>query len=104
MENFTDTVNEILLEDVFKGDRNQLDEFQRLSAALQKTLLKTVKMSRFAETVFRRYAEIYHGPVLLNKREFYRLVPYCPMEEIPPEVVEKLDLLVKYLGISGENG
>jgi len=96
-ENFKDTVNEILLEDVFNGNKDLLDEYQGLSAALQKSFLKTVKMSRFAETVFRRYAEKYNRPILLSKGEFYRLVPYCPIEEIPSEVGEKLDYLVKYL-------
>lgn len=96
-QNFIDTVNETLLNDIFNGDKNQLDEYLGLSVSLQKTLLRTIKMSRFAETVFRNYAEKYHRPVLLNKGEFYRLVPFCLPQEIPAEVKEKLDLLVKYL-------
>jgi hypothetical protein len=35
--------------------------------------------------------------MLLTKGEFYRLVPFCPVEEIPSEVTEKLDLLAQYL-------
>jgi hypothetical protein len=54
-------------------------------------------MSGFAEEVFRRYAEKMNQPMLLTKGEFYRLVPFCPVNEIPHEVSEKLDMLVQYL-------
>jgi hypothetical protein len=54
-------------------------------------------MSQFAENVFQRYAQKYKQPVVLKKREFYKLIPFCPVVEIPKEVYEKLDMLVKYL-------
>ena len=60
-------------------------------------MLRSVKMSEFAEEVFRRYAEKMNQPLLLTKGEFYRLVPFCSALEIPQEVTEKLDRLVEYL-------
>jgi ABC-type dipeptide/oligopeptide/nickel transport system ATPase subunit len=95
--NFRETVNEILLEDIFKGDRAQFDEYDKLGPRLKRTFLKTIKMSAFAEKVFKLYAERYSRPVLLNKGEFYRLVPFCPVSEISEEVPEKLDMLARYL-------
>jgi hypothetical protein len=59
-------------------------------------------MSQFAENVFQTYAQKYKQPVLLKKREFYKLIPFCPVEEIPKEVYEKLDMLVTYLEFSDE--
>ncbi|MDR1933353.1 MAG: hypothetical protein LBQ57_11110 [Spirochaetales bacterium] len=59
-------------------------------------------MSGFAEEVFRRYAEKNNQPMLLTKGEFYRLVPFCPVEEIPDEVTEKLDLLARYLEVPAD--
>jgi hypothetical protein len=35
--------------------------------------------------------------MLLTKGELYHLIPFCPVEEIPKEVSEKRDLLVRYL-------
>jgi Fe-S cluster assembly ATPase SufC len=97
IEHFKETVDSILLEDVFKGDRAQMEEYHKLGPGLKRTLLKTIKMSQFAEKVFKLYAETYSQPVLLNKGEFYRLVPFCPVDEIPAEVSEKLNILVRYL-------
>jgi len=101
-KNFTETINEILLEKIFYGDADQLAEYLKASARLKRTLLKSQKMSQFAESVFKRYSEKYNQPVLLTKGEFYRLVPYCPVDEIPKEVHEKLDLLAGYLDYSVE--
>jgi Fe-S cluster assembly ATPase SufC len=97
MANFKETVDEILLEDVFGGDKAQLNDYAKLGPGLKRTLLQTIKMSLFAEKVFKRYAEKYSRQVLLHKGEFYRLVPFCPRGEIPDEVPEKLDMLVRYL-------
>jgi len=99
---FREVVSERLLEDVFDGDSHQLAEFDAASSALQRTLLQAHKMSAFAEKVFRRFGEKCHEPPLLNKGEFFRLVEYVSPNEIPKEVSERLDVLVKYLQFPGE--
>jgi predicted ATPase len=86
-----------LLSDVFAGDETQLKEFHQSSRNLRRTLLKNFKLSRFTEEVFKEFAAKLEEPVLLNKGEFYQLIEYVPEEDIPKEVSEKLDLLVKYL-------
>jgi predicted ATPase len=86
-----------LLADVFKGDKNQLAEFNRASKSLRRTLLKSLKMSTFTERVFKEFAEVQHQPLLLKKGEFHRLIEHVQAADISKEVKEKLDLLVKYL-------
>lgn len=99
---FRHTVDQCLLSMVFSDDTQQLEEFHKASSGLKRTLLKSVKMSEFAETVFGEFARQQKQPVLLNKGEFYKLIDLISPEEIVVEVREKLDLLVKYLKLSGE--
>jgi hypothetical protein len=99
LQKFSAIIDEFLLRDVFHGDRHQLDEFHRVSTGLQRTLLQSVKMSRFAMDVFKKFADDERQPLLLNKGELYKLVEFCPVEEISPEVVEKLDRLVQFLSL-----
>jgi ABC-type multidrug transport system ATPase subunit len=101
-ERFTQIVDQCLLSLVFSGDSQQLDEFHKASPGLKKTLLKSVKMSDFAEQVFGDFARDQKQPVLLNKGEFYKLAKLVKPEDISPEVTEKLNLLVKYLELPGE--
>ncbi len=96
---FKEIINQHLLSEVFSGDNQQLSEFQKASTGLKRTLLKSVKMSDFAEKIFKTFAENKKQPILLNKGEFYKLIEHCPVEEIPGEVSGKLDLLVKYLAV-----
>jgi hypothetical protein len=97
IEDFIDCVNDILLEIVFNNDADQLLEYNKSSIALQRTLLRTIKMSRLAERVFERYAEKRSEPLLLTKSDFFYLVPYCRIETIPSEVNEKLNMMVQFL-------
>ncbi len=90
-------IEQRLLADVFTGDSEQLKEYYKASKSLRRTLLRNLKMSRFAEQVFVEFARKQNEPVLLNKGEFYRLIKFTPKDDIPKEVSEKLDLLVKYL-------
>lgn len=52
-----------------------------------------LKLSGFAEDFFRRLAERLGHAMLLRKGEFYRLVDFLPVDEVPEEVTAKLDLL-----------
>jgi AAA15 family ATPase/GTPase len=100
--NFNDVIHEILLETIFDNKKDLLDEYQQASIGMKRTLLRNTKMSQFAENVFQRYAQKYKQPILLKKREFHKLIPFCPINEIPKEVYEKFDMLVKYLEFSDE--
>lgn len=100
---FRNVVDQCLLLIVFNGDAQQLAEYHRSSTGLKKTLLKSVKMSSFAEQVFATFAKEQHQPLpILNKGEFYKLVKFADAAEIPVEISEKLDLLVNYLDFSNE--
>lgn len=99
-ESFRQTVDQCLLEEIFGNDAKQLQEFHQASAGLKRTLLKSIKMSEFAETVFKRFAKAQKQPILLNKGEFYKLIELVNKNDISAEVHEKLDLLVKYLELS----
>jgi ABC-type cobalamin/Fe3+-siderophores transport system ATPase subunit len=96
-EHFQKTIDETLLEKIFSGKKDALAEYYEAGMEIQRMILCNFKMSEFAEEVFRRYANKMNQPMLLTKGEFYRLVPFCPADEIPDEVCEKLDCIVKYL-------
>jgi ABC-type multidrug transport system ATPase subunit len=102
-EIFRKTVDQCLLEEIFGNDAEQLQEFHQASAGLKRTLLKSIKMSEFAETVFKRFAQKQRQPILLNKGEFYTLIDLVDKSEISVEVHEKLDLLVTYLELPTTN-
>ena len=56
-------------------------------------------MSKFAEIVFRKFSEKQNQPILLTKGEFYRLIEFVKPEDLPEEVVEKLDMIVSLLSM-----
>lgn len=94
---FKSIVDKVLLEDVFGRDPEQLIEFHNASLGLKRTLLRSVKMSEFAEKVFMEFATKLKQPTLLNKGEFYKLIKYIDRSDISEEIVEKLDLINGYL-------
>ena len=47
----------------------------------------------FLTPLFHSYYEKLNLPNLMNKSAFHRLVPHVPLDEIPPEVSEKLDAI-----------
>jgi predicted ATPase len=94
---FKRSLDEVLLSTVFDNSNEVLDQYHKGSKDVKRFMLRNTKMSEFAEEVFRRYTEKTGQPMMLTKGEFYRLVPFCPAEEIPQEVSEKLDMLAAYL-------
>jgi hypothetical protein len=98
---FKQSVDDVLLSAVFNNSNEVLEDYHRGSKDVKRFMLRSTKMSGFAEEVFRRYAEKMNQPLLLAKGELYRLVPLCPADEIPPEISEKLDLLARYLEYPG---
>jgi AAA15 family ATPase/GTPase len=100
---FMRTLNEILLQRIFDNNDEILAQYHRATKDVRRFMLRSAKMSGFAEEVFRRYAEKMDQPMPLTKGEFYRLIPLCPAGEIPKEVTEKLDILAQYLEYPGDS-
>jgi ABC-type branched-subunit amino acid transport system ATPase component len=99
-ESFRNVIDQCLLDDVFDGDKRQLEEYHKVSLGLKRTLLKSVKMSEFAEKVFEKFSKDHKQPILLNKGEFYKLVQFVSPADISEEIKEKLDLISAYLELS----
>lgn len=89
-----EVLDERLLDQVFKGDRQQLGEYHKASPSLQKTLLQNLKMSEFAAGVLEEFARRQQQPVLLRKGEYHLMVAQVAPGDIPPEVSAKLDRIV----------
>jgi AAA15 family ATPase/GTPase len=102
VEVFIQSLDEILLSMVFENKSEVLEQYHKGSRDVKRFMLRNIKMSDFAEETFRHYADKMKQPMLLSKGEFYRLVPFCPTEDILNEVSEKLDILVTYLDYSGQ--
>jgi ABC-type cobalamin/Fe3+-siderophores transport system ATPase subunit len=96
-DSFVEILNDCLLSDVFDGDTSQLKEFQSASRNLKRTLLRSTKMSSFAQKVFELFSQKQDQPILMNKGEFYQLIEFVDAEDIPSEVGEKLDTIVDCL-------
>lgn len=96
-DSFKKIIDRHLLKNVFNGDKKQLDELNKASKALRRTLLQKYKMSKFAEDVFEEFAKRERMHVILNKGEYYQLIKYIDSQDIPPEINDKLDKIVEYL-------
>jgi len=97
-------IDHYLLVTVFDGDDAQLKEYRNASKNLRRTLLQNVKMSALAESVFQEMATTHGMPLMLRKGQFHELVSFALPNEIPKEVVEKLDALCEYLIRSTSEG
>ena len=72
------------------------------SPALQRAILGDMKMSEFAESVFEDFRSVF-GPIAFKKKsEYYSLIQYMSISEIPGEVSEKLDMVCNYLDLNLE--
>lgn len=89
--NIARAADEILAEMVFSGDVAQVEEYKKATPALKNTLLRSKKMSDFAERFFERFAELNDSPVLLNKGGYYRMIADMAADQIPGEIREVLD-------------
>ena len=92
-----DALDGLILERVFGGRERDFAAWKAADEAISRLLWATsterVKLSSFAEKFFRRLAASLGHAMLLRKGELYRLVDYLPVDRIPDEVCEKLDLL-----------
>ncbi len=82
---------------VFDGSNQDLQDWQQSPPGAARLIwhAKTErrKLSTLAEEFFRLLSQKQGIPMLLRKGELHRLVPFVPIETIPAEVTEKLDLL-----------
>jgi Fe-S cluster assembly ATPase SufC len=100
LSDFKEVLNQRLLIDVFNGDVDQLQQFEQASESLQKTILRNIKMSEFAEKAFRDLAARSHQPMMMRKSDFFKLVDFVDDSAFGADVTKKLDLLVKYLKLA----
>jgi hypothetical protein len=82
---------------VFDGNTIDFENYTSANLATQSTLWRaqtqTKKLSVFAEEFFRRVAEATGAPIMLRKRELFRLIEQLGAGSIDPEVMLKLDAI-----------
>ena len=85
----------------FITDNEAWEAYFQSGKALQRTLFNSVtenkKMSRFLEKIFLEFSHQTNLPVLLNKGQFHRIIRVMDKESVDKEIIEKLDLIYKYL-------
>ena len=90
-------LDKLILERVFSGRSRDFATWRAMEAdgarLLWESSTKDVKLSDFAEEFFRRLADRLGHAMLLRKGDLHRLIELAPVESIPAEVPEKLDLL-----------
>ena len=92
-----ETLDAAIREQVFGGREQDFALWKAADEATGRLLwdarTERFKLSSFAEEFFRRLADRLGHAMLLRNGELYRLVDYLPVDRIPDEVSEKLDLL-----------
>lgn len=95
------TLDALVLDRVFRGNRAPFEIYQRADAPTRQLLWETstaqLKLSQLADDFFRALHEATSTPMLLRKGEFHRLVDLVDPATIDAEVSEKLDLLLTLL-------
>ncbi|MCG8479430.1 MAG: ATP-binding protein [Spirochaetales bacterium] len=91
-------IDKVLLSQVFGNDDTLLHEYKQSSPKLQRALLRNQKMSRFAEHVFEQFSATNDLPLILRKSDYHLLVDHVAFEALADdEIINKLDLIVKYI-------
>lgn len=84
---------------IFDGSDSDFANYQAANLATQATLWRaqtqTKKLSLFAEAYFRNLAKATGVPIMLSKRDLYRLIECCDVNSIDLEVVDKLDTIYR---------
>jgi energy-coupling factor transporter ATP-binding protein EcfA2 len=93
------TLDQLILAMIFDGNESDYANYQAANPATQATLWRaqtqTKKLSLFAEAYFRHLANETGGPIMLRKRDLYRLIERCDLNSIDLEVVDKLDTIYR---------
>jgi hypothetical protein len=94
-------LQEMLLELVFDGNQQDLENYNKADSSTRKTLWRAQtqnrKLSMFAEEFFRRLAAKTATPMLCRKGGLHELVALCDANDLNGEVKEKLDDLMSLL-------
>ena len=80
---------------LYEGNVDAVKEYYEVGPKSRAQLRAKVKMSRFAELSFQKYAEKQGLPIPLNKGGYYRIIDLLPPDEISNEITEKLDAIQK---------
>lgn len=96
-EDIANAIDKALSEYVFDGDMTKVHEYHEASVTIKNKLLSDVKASGFAETVFEEFARLRGSPVLLNKGSYCKMISLLAPDEVPAEVLEKLDVIYEML-------
>ena len=96
-EDIANAIDKALSEYVFDGDMTKVHEYHEASVTIKNKLLSDVKASGFAETVFEEFARLRGSPVLLNKGSYCMMISLLAPDEVPAEVLEKLDVIYEML-------
>jgi hypothetical protein len=90
-------LQELLLEQVFDGNSEDLENYNKADASTRKTLWRAQthnrKLSEFAEEFYRRLAKKTGAPMLWRKGSLHELVSLCDLADLNGEIKEKLDAL-----------
>ncbi len=94
-------LRELLLEQIFDGNRRDLDAYNTGGAdyrnALWRAQTRDRKLSEFAEEFFRRLSARTATPLLCRKGSLHTLVELCEPSHLDDEIREKLDDLLSLL-------
>lgn len=96
-EDIANAIDKALSEYVFDGDMTKVHEYHEASVTIKNKLLSDVKASGFAEFVFEEFARLRGSPVLLNKGSYCMMISLLAPDEVPAEVLEKLDVIYEML-------
>lgn len=96
-EDIANAIDKALSEYVFDGDMTKVHEYHEASVTIKNKLLSDVKASGFAETVFEEFARLRGSPVLLNKGSYCMMISLLAPDDVPAEVLEKLDVIYEML-------
>jgi predicted ATPase len=101
IESFIQSLNDVVLKVIFQNNTQAFSDFQSLSDSLKETfwisITKNIKLSAFLEMVFQHHSKTTGNPILLNKGGFYQLVKYLKHDAVNQEIINALDLIVKFL-------
>ncbi len=87
------SVDEVMAEMLYEGNADGVKEYYSVGQQTRIQLLSKIKMSRFAELAFQKYATKLGVPIPLNKGGFYQIIDLLEPDAVPAEVTEKLDAI-----------
>jgi ABC-type branched-subunit amino acid transport system ATPase component len=95
------TLDQLMLTMIFDDSASDFNNYRSANPATQDTIWRAQtqarKLSLFAEEFFRSLAQATGSPILLRKRDLYRLIDRYPADSIDPEIVQKLDAIHRLL-------